>query len=302
MFGPFAQFLKRNWILPIVIFASATVALLATRVFLDGQGNFDPAWTPWVVGFGIAAALAAILDKIADSFDKRNANRALEGSERTAENSVTDLNAFVAEAVEVSFLEGASRVNAIRGLRRSLVQFAAKSIGPGTRATYYTLDPTTPGARVLGDAQHAVEYGRHDKPPCPFVETESPDHDVWRILERPDEEPEVLNAPDAVQGVDWTRKPYKCFISVPVKAHGVQFGLLSVNNSEPQSIGGAQRETIITMARVMALALAMDLGPRVLTSREAEPQMSSVAGTLTAPQEMGVEDDSPDQHTADHTE
>lgn len=288
--GPLATRLKARFILPVAILVGTILALLSTGLFaVNGAPN--PGWRPWVITFGVIAALAVILDKIADAYDSRDADIEFKGAEYTAQSSVSDLNAFLEEAIEIAFLEKGPRAYATQALRKRLVHFACKSIGPGSRATYYTLDPIEPGERVLGDPQHAVELGRRDKPARPFIERESPEHDVWAILDGADEAPDVKNAPEPVGDMSWERKPYDTFLTVPVKARGVQFGLLSVNNVEAESIGEAQRATIVAMARVMATVLAFTTGNRKLTTRDTTPLMSVDLDSVIDEPESGQDDD-----------
>lgn len=210
LFGELATFLKVTWILPSVIFAASVFAVLTARVLLTAEGKPDPAWTPWLVAATVASALAVVFDRIADAYDKKLSKLRLSGSEDSAENSITDLNTFLGEVIEVTFLQGAAKAAHMRWLRRSLVLVAAKSIGPGSRATYYTLEDSTPGHRVLGSPQHATEYGRHDKPSRPFLEEEDPSHSIWQVLDGPDEQVEVMReGVDEVYGVDWGRKPHE---------------------------------------------------------------------------------------------
>lgn len=257
MFGPIASPLRRNFILATVILASAIVTVCATRVGLV-DGRMNPRWVPWIVGMGIAAAVAVLLDRIADSYDGRASNEEYQGSEFTAESSVTELNVFLSEIIEVSYLSGNSRRTALGALRRHLVRSAANSIGPGSRATYYTLERSTPGERVLGSPEHFVTVGRGDKPARPFRELESPGHDVWKLIDNVDENPDVLNAPDHVNDLDWSRRPYDTFLSIPVKAKGKIFGMLSVNNATAGAIGRTQRAAIIAMARAYAAAMSLE--------------------------------------------
>lgn len=287
IFGPGASALKAKWVLPIVTLIGGVIAVLAPRFFLRADGTMKPGWTPVVVVAGIAAVLALVLDKVADKYDsfvetaratavqaevaeaQRLAELTLSGSEDTAENAVADLNTFIAEALNVSFLEGSSRSEHLQTLRRILVMCAAKAIGPGSRATYYTLNGDL-GSRELGDPQHQTEYGRSDRPDRPFLEKEDPDHTIWLLLERSDEEAKVHSSGDAVYGLDWEKVRYVTFISIPVKVGSVVFGLLSVNCSNAGAIQGVQRATLLAMARSFALALAFATGPRSLAAAAAK--------------------------------
>ncbi|ROS63877.1 hypothetical protein EDF42_2131 [Curtobacterium sp. PhB172] len=279
-----------TWILPSIIFAASVFAVLTARVLLTAEGKPDPAWTPWLVVATVLSALAVVFDRIADAYDKKLSKLRLSGSEDSAENSITDLNTFLGEVIEVTFLQGAAKAAHMRWLRRSLVLVAAKSIGPGSRATYYTLEDSTPGHRVLGSPQHATEYGRHDKPSRPFLEEEDPGHSIWQLLDGPDEQVEVMReGVDEVYGVDWGRKPYSTFLSVPVKAGDVQFGLLSVNCANEGAIGGSQRAAVLAMARAMATALAFDQGPQGMNSRASSKDLSVASSNVADTTETGTD-------------
>lgn len=235
--------------------------MLAPYHFVDDKGIPLPELTPWVVGLGLAAAVAVILDRVADHYEADLSAIDLQASEDTAENAVRDLNTFIDEARAISAHAPADRVIPLQTLRRFLTMCAAKSIGPGTRATYYTLTYALDGSRILGDPEHTCEYGRTDKPERPWIEAENPSHEIWRIMEGADEAPETRNYGDIIDGLDWERKPYRTFLSVPVKFRDVQFGLLSVNCSKDGAIVGSQRAAILAMARTMALTLAMSSQP-----------------------------------------
>lgn len=123
--------------------------------------------------------------------------------------------------------------------------------------------------------------GRYDKPPRPFIERETPQLSIWQELDEPDETREVISAPQVVEGLDWSRKKYTTYYSVPVKARNIVFGYLSVNNSVDGAIGGAQRATILAMARVFALAMALCSKPKELLARDASINPHSYLEELT---------------------
>ena len=280
-FGPLSSFLRRSFILTGLTLVSAVLVVGIPQWFLLKNGRTDPAWAPLSVAAGIVIAVAVVLDRIADAYEKRIAAGTLTGSEESAENTVTDLNTFISEALEVTFLEGNARMKHIKALRRILVLCAAKCVGPGSRATYYTLRVLPDKTRILGAPQHHCEYGRYDKPSRPFIETEDTDHSVWQIMDGPDQEPRVHSEGEEIYGLDWTRKKYKTFISVPVKAGEVQFGFLSVNNARVGAIGGPQQATILAMARIFALVLSNARGPRLMNSRQGTYEMSDGDDTVT---------------------
>lgn len=229
---------------------------------------------------GIVAAIAVLLDRVADAYDKRDADLVYKASESTAQASVSELNNLLTEAIACTFLDRTARSTSIDGLRRNLVHFAAHSVGPGTRATYYTLIEDKAGVRVLGDPQHSTTVGRQDMPARPWLEHENPTHPMWALLDAADQHPVVRSKPDNVGDTDWNTVEYDTFITIPVKARGVVFGVLSVNNSTAGAIGDAQRAVILSMARVMALTLAFDTGVTTMKDRSNTGALSPVVTTV----------------------
>ncbi len=303
-FGPLALPLRKNYILSALVAVSGVAVVFFPRYFTDKAGAPLP-WANTVLIVAAAiAALAVALDRVGDDYQKRKTEREnaaalekatraaaleYEGAVATAERSVAELNIFLLEAHEVSFLESSSRQTEVLALRRHLARSAANSIGPSTRATYYTLLSRVPGNRVLGDPKHATTVDRRDKPQRPWRESENPEHDIWKLLNQPDEHPDVHNKPDEASDLDWDTVRYDTFLTIPVKAHGVVFGVLSVNNAAAGSIGEVQRAVILAMARTMALVLALDTGARILKSREPDTDLSQEAVTLY---EDATDDDS----------
>lgn len=281
-FGPIASPLRRSFTLGWVILGGTIITFSLPKIFIGADGAPQPWTAPFTIVATALAALAVLLDRVADAYDKRDADRELKGSESTAEASVSELNGFLTEAIEATFLERTARTTAIQALRRSLVRFAANSIGPGSRATYYTLLSTVPGNRELGDPQHATTVGRQDMPVRPWVERDNPDHEMWKIVDAPDQHPDVHNDPEDVGDAawSWSEVRYKTFLTIPVKAHGIVFGVLSVNNSTAGAIGAAQRAVIISMARAMALTLAFDTGVGTMKDRDANGGLSHDAASL----------------------
>ncbi|SKA95826.1 hypothetical protein SAMN06295879_2094 [Agreia bicolorata] len=279
--GSTLLWLRQKFILSIIILLGATVAVFAPLVLTDA------AWTPYRIGAGILAALAVFGDRYADNYEKKVALGTFRESERSAEKSISDLNILLSEAIEATFLQGAARVEAIKALRRTVSRLAASSIGPGTRASYYPLRRVAGGTRILDRPFHTTEPGRNDKPDRPFIETEDPKHDVWTIMDRDDEEPEVKKAYDEVSSVDWDKKKYKTFYSVPVKANMVQFGFLSVSHAKVGSIGGPQQAAILAMARTVALTIAAEKGPTFMKKQAAYYRVSGVPANVSITKEEG---------------
>jgi len=234
--GPLALWLKQTWILAIGAMLASIGLILIQWLARDEAGKPAELALPTSIALGALRAIIVLVDKFADRFERLTkeavqrhsedrSDDILRASEEFARNSVSDLNTVLETSHEIAFLEGAARSTQIRNLRKILVMSAAKSVGPGSRATYYTLSGSA-GTRVLGEPIHAVEYGRDDRPDRPFLENEDPHLIVWETLERSDTEPPVYREGDELPGMDWRRKAYGSFVSVPVKAKGLVFGLL----------------------------------------------------------------------------
>lgn len=243
---------------------------------------------------GVAAVLAVIADKVADGYDARVAKLVVHEGEKAAEKSIDDLNVFLGEAIRTMFFTGRRQEDAIETLRRTMVTQSARSVGLGSRATCYNLHREPTDKRVLKEAVHGIEHPRRDKSNTPFFERLDPGLDIWRMLDREDDEPNVRSCEDEdpVVGLDWSKKEYKTFLSVPIKAVNVQLGMLSVNNSELGSIGGPQRAVTLAMARTYALVVAASKGAAAMNDlaaeqdkRDALRQMSETSATVAASEE-----------------
>lgn len=112
--------------------------------------------------------------------------------------------------------------------------------------------------------------GRGDEASTEFVEQDDPDHPIWIMMSARDSDCVIYKEPDAQPRVDWSSKPYKTFVSVPVQADSVVFGMISVNAPQVGDLTEVDRLAVIAMARVMAATLTMDFGPRRLRTERDE--------------------------------
>ena len=245
------------------------------------------------IALGVLAVMSVLGDKVADAWEAQAASRTLQEGERAAEASILQLNVVLNEAIRTLNFTGKRQEDAVEALRRTVVNQAAQSVGDLTRATSYNLYREKGGKRVLRDAEHGV-VGRRDKPNKPFYERLHPGLEIWRMLDREDDEPDVHSFPEVIEGLDWEAKKdrYRTFFSVPVKAGNVQFGMLSVNNKLVGAIGGPQRAVIIAMAKVLAMAKAAANGAKVINEMSAEqekrdglPGMSMASATVSPSEE-----------------
>lgn len=281
--GPPAAWLKRLWIPPITATVSVIATVIAVNFVVDDEGNRTAGaiWT--IVVAGVLSALLALVDKLADAYDQKLAEKELAFSEDLAEAKVSDLNTFLAACGQTSTRKGgAVRRNYADSLKQFLVIAAGKSLG-GSRASYYTLSYDADGYRILGDPEHYLE-GRSDQSQRPFLERQDPDLTIWTLLDRADTEPQIVEYPENPDGLDWNKVVYRAYYSVPVK-HGDQvFGMLSVNTLEVGSISGSQRAAILAMARAYALTLSLVDPPGPNGAKRASGNASAREANVTTRQ------------------
>lgn len=313
--GPVAWWFKERWIFAITIFiavAASPVLLNAVPKAKENTVESTPAGEvervveftqPWVltaiVVLAIMGALAVLGDKLADRFERVTSEaqaRDQEASETEAittieaslQHSISEINWLLEMTLRIPFLKGTAKSTQVETIRYDLVKAIAAAIGPGTRATYYTLEGNAPGERKLVNPKHAVTIGRHDRPDRPWVESESLDHEIWNILNRSDSEPPVVRRGEEASGLDWDKVKYACFLSVPVRARSATFGLLSVNSSEIGAIQESERALVLTAARILALIEASHLGP---DGARKMLDLSEPSIRLQAEQELADEED-----------
>lgn len=254
--GPLAMWLKDRYILPIVSAAGALATVLLSTLAVDATGKPLPFVVLWVVISACLIALSTILDTIADRYDKILADMKLTISEDAAAVKVADLIKFIQKCALVSTKKNTARRVYIDVLPQFLVSAAASSFSGGTRATYYNLKGAN-GNRILGDPVHELQGGRMDQSETPFLEAESKENTIWRLLDRADTEPEIVEEPNDCDGVNWAKVKYKTYYTVPVKCGNRTYGILSVNSDVKGSISGSQQRAILGMARAYALTRSL---------------------------------------------
>lgn len=270
--GPLAWWFKERWLFAAVTFG-AVVAAPSLLYFVpkDAGGDHEEWVLTLVVVCAAAGGLAVLGDKLADRYESKltdltatvsdaEAAAALNDAEQSFQQSVSEINWLLEMALRIPFLADDARQNQVETVRYDVVKAVAAAVGPGTRATYYTLHTDDDGFRRLRNPKHTVTIGRSDRPEREWVESEKPNHQMWTILNRSDSEPAVVRYPADADGLDWTKVAYRCFVSVPVRALTVTFGLLTVNAAGVGTIRETERSLILTAARVLALIEATDVG------------------------------------------
>lgn len=229
--------------------------------------------------------LIAAADKIADWQAKEASKTKLladaKKAQETYHKSISSLLSLAHRGADMALETPGQRKPLIQNLSTVLVTAAVGlSSAEESRATYYTLGFTNEG-RVLQDP---VSEGRVEQAVTIWVEKENPEHPVWAIMDGADVNAPIVRStdPDKLEWTDWNKKKYKSFISVPVKAHGVQFGMLSLNAPKSEDLTETDRMAVLVAARVMAatLSLAMEMR-QVKELGESLVKLKDTSGTKT---------------------
>lgn len=213
----------------------------------------------------ILIPVLAAADKIADWQAKKDSAATLAEEARKAQQtyrqSISSLLLIANRGADIAHETPGKRKTQLRDLRTVLVTAThGLSNAAQTRATYYTMSITEQG-RVLGEP---VSHGRVEESTTIWEESKDRNHSVWGIMDGEDVNAPIVRSTDEERKdwADWDKKKYKSFISVPVKAHGVQFGLLSLNAPNSEDLTETDRMAVLVAARIMAttLSLAHDTG------------------------------------------
>ena len=262
MLGRLSLWLRDKWILTVAIALAAVALAFLPRYAVDANGKML-GWALVVVTvLGIAAAVAAALDKVADKHSKTLDKLEALGEQTAGGRALSAIVVLMEEIHDSAFVSNAMRKDRWKTLRASLAAAAAAvPTAENVRATYYPLTKDADGWRELKDPKSRGRGVRQDQADSEFFEVQDPAHPIWKIMDGRDTACEIFSEPDKDCGVAWAEKPYKTFISVPVKADKVQFGLLSVNAPVVGDLTELDRLSLIALARTMAAILALESGP-----------------------------------------
>lgn len=238
--------------------------------FIDDQGKTQ-VWTMIVrIICMLLIPVFAAADKIADGEAKKKsvAEQAVSktAAQDTYQKSISSLLSLASRGADIAFATPGNRKTPLVDLRSVLATATHGLSGASqTRATYYTLEFTEEG-RILKDP---VSWGRVEEATTIWLEADAPDHSVWAIMDGEDVNAPIARATDRdkIGWANWDEKKYKSFISVPVKAQGAQFGMLSLNAIGSEDLTETDRMAVLVAARLMATTLSLGYGPNELKTR-----------------------------------
>jgi hypothetical protein len=257
--GCTALWLREHWILTAATGLAAIAIAVIPRYWLANE-KMTPAAVFVTTAVGILAALSVATDKFADHHSTKIANLVVLAEESAGHRVVAAINSVLDNIHDAAFTGGAARDAKLETLRIQVATAAALlPVAKGVRATYYPLTREE-GFRIFQDPK---SYGRHDEATTIFSEKKEPEHLIWKMMDARDSACEIHSYPEEC-GIDWPNKPYKTFISVPVKAGKVLFGMLSINATNPGDLTELDRVATVSLARIMGAVLALQRGPRLL--------------------------------------
>ncbi|MCV7142883.1 hypothetical protein [Mycolicibacterium fortuitum] len=248
------------------------------RICLDSEGHITHRASILLVTLGVIAAVAVILDKVADHHSGKIDVITTAGQEKAGVRAIHRISSLLEEVHQLRFVGQEAAPTLVEVLRRGSLAMVASApiVGQGVRASYYRLSEDADGYRSL---VHVKSFGRQDEALTRFSEREDPNREIWDCMDQPDTECKIRSEPEAVQGLDWASRRYKTFVTVPIKAaNKVSFGMLTMNASEVGDLTELDRVCAIAMARVLAMAdaeLLDHVEMNTLAQKEAERGSSS---------------------------
>lgn len=257
----------------------------ATSVYLAGLSTEAPGYKTAVL---VTAALLAVLTFLSwycDDSAKREKTRAAASLEEELE----------AERVRFSFMTNAAflptlkslqdfagselreRRSEISGVRQDIVARVGDLVREVPyRAAYFAVKELRATWRVM-TPQYVSHRERTDEFTTEFSERNPADREVFNLIDS-----EV-----GARLVDDAEKPgkiYRAYISAPVRAGGIAFGMLTVNVLDAGGLTPEDRDSILWLSRILATAEIMTLSP---TIRHQLVDVSESRGTM---QEEGGEE------------
>lgn len=232
----------------------------------------------WLVGTRILAGGLAVATAVVGFFKFRNerAFKRQQEAERVsldqalkAESRRTSLlinGAMLGTADKLrrlSMLDQATKDAEISGFRTSIVSKVCDLVqSEAPRAAYFRVQDLNAQFRVMQSGPYSDSRNREDSFTSEFVEGNGGDQGVWDFVDTGDVE--LSNDTDATVPASWDitkDRQYRSFVSVPVRAEGVAFGMLTANTLEVDGFSNSDVASIKVLAHLMAAAEATTMTP-----------------------------------------
>ena len=278
------------------------VARLATSVLaIATAGAGWAAWTqpgssaPRVVTL-VAAVVTACLAFVVWVLEERTAAE-LRGAARSLEDLLQAERIRIATVTNGAFLstlaalqdlaglDADERRTTISGFRQKVVERACDLVTDDQpRAAYFRVDDLTAPLRVMSPRGAIAQRSRTDEFTTEFDEASGTEPGVWHLVDEGDRA--LLR-----EEVDLPGKAYRSYISAPVRAGGIPFGMLTLNVLEPGGLSEEDRDFVLVLARLLAVAESLAL-----------PRAQRAAAARTALARSTLDGTGPDEPRHDHEE
>ncbi len=163
----------------------------------------------------------------------------------------------------LAMLDQASKDTEISGYRASIVSKVCDLVqSEAPRAAYFRVQDLSARPRVMQSGTYSDSRNREDSFTSEFVEGQGGDQGVWDLVDTGDVE--LSNDTDTAVPASWDitkDRQYKSFVSVPVRAEGVAFGMLTANTLETDGFSNSDVASIKVLAHLLAAAEATTMTP-----------------------------------------
>ncbi|GAA1250683.1 hypothetical protein JOF42_002431 [Microbacterium phyllosphaerae] len=219
-----------------------------------------PELRSWTLWWGIATAVISFVIWLVDDWVKR----IREGEVRTVEQLLEAERIRIATATNGAFLpmlkslqqlstmEVAARRAEISGFRQELIDRTSDLIrNDAPRLAYFRVDDLSVESRVM-HPKPVSQQNRTDEFTSLFAESDPADREIFDLIDQA--ETALLRT-----GVTVPDRVYHCYVSAPVRAGGIAFGMLTANTLEPEGLSREDANNIVVMARILAAAEGLTL-------------------------------------------
>jgi hypothetical protein len=268
----------RAILVPRVVAVLGTIAAAAGALF--GWVDQDAPWPQIVIlAGGVTAAVATFTAWLFEERRSRALNEektSVEGlleAERIRVLTVTN-GAFLptlASLQHLAALNAADRAAEISGFRQVVVERVCDLVkNEQPRAAFFQVEDPGARIRVMGPRPHIAQKSRVDEFTTQFREDDGIAPEVWDLIDLSQQA--VLQ-----QEVELPGKVYHAYISAPVRAGGIAFGMLTVNVLDANGLATEDRDFVLVLARLLAVAEYLALSPQ---RRDAYRQMSEARSRI----------------------
>lgn len=263
--------------LRVVVVASTVVAAVAG--YLGWADDTDPAPA---VAAAVAASVAAVGAFVVWFLEERR-KRALQSARTTVAELLRAEKIRILTMTNGAFLPTLSalqdlaamrpgeRAVEISGFRQAVVERACDLVkNESPRAAYFRVQDLSARRRVMSPRPYISQRARVDEFTSQFVEGADDEPGVWELIDHA--EHAILREDVRPPG-----KVYRSYISAPVRCGGIAFGMLTLNVLDAGGLSTEDRDFLLVLARVLAVAEALALLEK---EREASVRMSLIRSRI----------------------